>query len=161
MRWALFLSFITFSLPVLHAETLPKQKQAPRRMLHTPEVILEESETMEECAPEKICVRGQILNDGGVVAENVMLRVEIGGTKYTKPRISYEEKLETNTMNPGDRQEFHIEIERKLPYKDKKEMKTIEVGRFNYKIVPTWKGWPGEERKPAKRSPRKALPKKK
>src|SRR5690242_6540939 len=127
MRFSLAAYLALFSWTSGMANTLPTNiKEAPRRLTQTTEVIVEETEIDEECEPLKICVQGQLFNRGGKAAEDVKLRVEIGGTKYTKPRITYLETVDTPTMNPGDREEFHIAIERKIPYKDRNEMKAIE-----------------------------------
>jgi hypothetical protein len=72
-------------------------------------------------------------------AYQVKLRVEIGATKHGRPRATLPEKVETTTMAPGDRQEFALMIDRKITKKNAKgEEKTIEVGKYNFKIVPEW-----------------------
>jgi hypothetical protein len=119
---------------------LQKVKNAPKKYSETPDVITEWVEATDPCDPDKICVEGVLYNQGRVKASNVKLLVEIGGSKYGKPRISLTKTIEENAMEPGDRQEFAFTIDRKLPYKDKGEKKEIEVGKYNFKVTPLWLG---------------------
>jgi len=116
-------------------------RPAPIRLSYKPEIRLEWTDTITDCEPEKICVEGQLYNAGGKTAYKVHLRVNIGGTKYIKPRTFLLRRVDASVMKPGDRQQFYIEIDRKVTYKDKKDrgkFKIMEVGKFNYKIVPLW-----------------------
>ncbi len=144
LSWRLFKVFalligIGFTIPIsLYSYDLGSAKQAPSRPSGDPEVVAEEVEVVDTCEADKICVEGQLYNAGQLTAKQVKIRVEIGGTKHSKPRYSYIEPVETSTMNPGDRQDFAIAINRKITYKKNGEDKELEVGKFNFKIVPIW-----------------------
>ena len=111
---------------------------APKRTSHIPEVVVEWAEPLEDCDNEKVCVQGQLLNAGGKTAYNIYLRIEIGGTKYIKPKTYLFTRVEETFMHPNERQEFYFEIDRKVHYKERGKIKAIEVGKYNYKIVPLW-----------------------
>ena len=115
-----------------------KLKPAPVRLQNKPRIIVEWHEILEECAKEKVCVQGQLLNEGGKTAYNTKLRIDLGGTKYIKPRARLWARLSEAVMRPGDRQEFYLEINRKVPYKHKRKQKIFEVGKYNFQIVPLW-----------------------
>jgi len=138
------ISILFFSLsllsPVFGQDDLPQFKPAPTRPSEEADVVIDWQETLDECFEGKICIQGQLHNQGKKPAKGVKINVEIGGTKHTKPRIVLSEKVEQSDMNPGDRQDFDLRIDRKVAYKDKNEEKTIEVGKYNFKIVPTWNG---------------------
>lgn len=120
------------------ANELPQFKETPTRPSEEAEVVIEWQEILTECFEGKICVQGQLYNQGKKTAKQVKLNVEIGGTKYTRPRMILKEKVEQPEMNPGDRQDFDLMIERRITYKEKGQDKAIEVGKYNFKIVPTW-----------------------
>jgi len=41
-------------------------------------------------------------------------------------------------MAPNDKQEIYVEIDREVLYRERGKIKTIEVGKYNYKIIPLW-----------------------
>jgi hypothetical protein len=125
---------------VFPSPALQKVKTAPKKYIEAADVVTEWAEASDPCDIDKICVEGVLYNQGHTTASNVKLRVEIGGSKYAKPRITLTRTLDEPTMEPGDRQEFNITIDRKIPYKDKGEDKEIEVGKYNFKLVPIWLG---------------------
>ncbi len=135
----LFTLTIGLLAPPAWAEVDPNAyKAAPKRPSLEADIVVESTEIMEDCAEEKICVEGQLYNAGGKPANSVALRIEIGGTKHTKPRTVFSSKVEEPVMDPGDRQDFSLMINRKVKYKENGKEKVIEVGRYNFKIVPTW-----------------------
>jgi hypothetical protein len=103
-------------------------------------VIIEWQEILNECFEGKICVQGQLYNQGKKEAKNVKLNIEIGGTKHTKPRLVLSQKVEQSDMMPGDRQDFDLTLERHVTFKERDQEKTIEVGKYNFKVVPVWNG---------------------
>lgn len=126
-------------LPVipLSAAEIPA-KPPPRQWTNKPHVVVEWQETVEDCEKSKICIQGLLHNDGGKPALDVHLRIELGGTTYIRPRLTLTKRVDQSIMNPGDRQDFYVEIDRKISYRSRKKSKIFEVGKFNYKIVPTW-----------------------
>ncbi len=131
--------FLSLAFPTLApANELPQFKEAPTRPSEEAEVVVEWQEILTECFEGKVCVQGQLYNQGKKTAKQVRLNIEIGGTKHTKPRIILKQKVEQSEMNPGDRQDFDLTIDRRISYKEKEQDKTIEVGKYNFKIVPTW-----------------------
>lgn len=124
----------------LQAAPLPTAfKAAPARPSSEANLIIEDQEVLEACDTEQICVQGQLHNNGTKPAYQVKIRVEIGATKQGRPRHTFFEKVENSVMEPGDRQDFYLTIDRKIPVKDAKgEDKIIEVGKFNFKTVPLW-----------------------
>ena len=143
--FALILFVVTITSSCFCAEnpadsSAPNVKAAPRQPITTAHIILEEENILDDCGTDKICVEGLLKNDGKETATQVRLRVEVGGSgPYLKPRTSYEEALSSAPMNPGDRQEFFIEISRKIPYQVNHKEKIVEVGKYNFQIVPVWK----------------------
>lgn len=130
-------------------------KAAPTRPNTEANVIVEEQEVLDTCDSEQICVQGQLFNNGAKPAVGLKLRVDIGGIRQGgKPRYSMIKKVENSAMNPGDRQEFYLTLDRKIPTKNAKgEDKIIEVGKYNFLITPVW-----AEPKPAKRALKKKPP---
>lgn len=158
---ALFL----FAAPVLAQEfpssEIPGQKikAAPRKFINAADVITEESEMVAECAADKICVEGRLYNQGTQTAYALRLLVEIGGSKHGHPRTTFYRPVETTVMEPGDRQEFAVVIDRKITYKDAKgKEKEVEVGKFNYKITAIWAATPPKPPKPRVKSFKKSPP---
>jgi hypothetical protein len=95
-------------------------------------------EIRNECENDKICVEGQLYNRGAKEAAGLQLKIEIGGTKHSRPRKTLTHKVTSTLMNPGDRQDFMLSIDRKITYEENGKPKIIEVGKYNFKIVPTW-----------------------
>lgn len=117
----------------------PAIKAAPVRPSVEANVVVEDHEILETCDTEQICVQGWIHNNGAKPAYQTKLRIEIGGTKRGRPRHTIIQKMDNPVMEPGDRQEFYLTIDRKIKTKDGKgEEKILEVGKFNFKIVPVW-----------------------
>ena len=86
-----------------------------------------------------MCVEGNLYNEGRRTAFRLKLRVDVGGGKHAKPRTAFFVPLERNTLDAGDRQGFSAVIKRKVSYRDNTgEEKTIEAGKYNVKLVPTW-----------------------
>jgi hypothetical protein len=134
-------------------------RPAPARPSAEAHVVVESTEAVENCPEGKLCVEGMLYNDGNKQADNVRLRVEFGGTKYTTPKTFVLIPCEASVMKPGDRQDFNIQMERRVAYKEKDKEKTIEVGKYNFKIVPVWNA---PRKKPLpKKTPKKANPSKK
>lgn len=151
-------SFVTLSLctPLKSNPLDPANlKPAPVRPSNEADVITENVEVVDTCESDKICVEGQLYNRGAKPADRIKLRVEIGGTKHAKPRYVFHSNVENPSMNPGDRQDFSLTIDRKIPYKQKNEDKVLEVGKYNFKIVPTW-----TKQQPTKPKSKKAIGKK-
>jgi hypothetical protein len=119
---------------------LQKVRSTPKKYSESADVIVEWVEATDPCDPDQICVEGVLYNQGRKTANSLRLLVEIGGSKYGKPRTSFYRPVDQPSMEPGDRQDFAFPIDRKIPYKDKEEMKEIEVGKFNFKVTPTWAG---------------------
>ncbi len=102
------------------------------------EIVLEWMEVLEECPPDKVCVEGGLHNTGGKTASQVKLEVHIGGTKQSKPRTRVLIDMAEPIMNPGDRQDFMFQLDRRLPYRSGEKMKILEVGKYNFKVLPSW-----------------------
>ena len=136
---AISMSQISMPAPLPISE-LPGQriKAAPRQFSEAADIVLEDTGLIDECEAEKICVEGQLYNQGRRPAYHVRLRVEIGGSKYGRPRTSFYRPVGETTMQPGDRQDVLVTLDRKVAYKEKGQLKEVEVGRYNFKIVPTW-----------------------
>lgn len=116
-----------------------KARPKPQVPLHKADVITDWQNILDDCSTEKICVQGGLYNDGPLPAFNVRVRVDIGSHNLSKPRLVKFFPLEPPLLNPGDREEFYFELERKTPYKDRKgKEKFLEVGKFNFKVVPMW-----------------------
>ena len=115
-----------------------KMRLPPRQRIEEAHVVVQWSELVDECPVEKICIQGEVVNDGKSTAHNVRLRVDIGATKLTKPRTSFIKKLDEEMMQPGDHQDFSLEIDRKITVKEKDKTKMIEVGKFNFQVNPIW-----------------------
>ncbi len=149
MRWFYQCTAVLLVPFLLYAAPVPNTfKAEPTRPTTEARVIVEDQEILETCDTEKICVEGRLANTGAKAAYQVKLRIEIGGTKRGKPRLTLIENVATTTMAPGDRQEFSITIDRKIPKKNSKgEEKIIEVGKYNFRIVPVWTQ---QKTKPAK-----------
>ncbi|MCG3203574.1 MAG: hypothetical protein KCHDKBKB_00244 [Elusimicrobia bacterium] len=144
--------FILLIGPLQASETSSQIKTLPTRPSIDAHVIVEDQEILEPCEVEKICVQGQLYNAGKKTAYKTKLNIEIGATKQGKPRHVWVEKLDVPTMAPGDRQEFSFMLNRKIPIKDKQGMeKTIEVGKYNFKVVPVWSNIPPPTKAPRKR----------
>ncbi len=130
--------------PSLYAGPVPPPLQVrpePKPLFQKADVVVEWQEILEECPSTQLCIQGNLLNSGGKPATNVRIRVEIGNTSLAKPRVTKMIKLNESTLNPGDREEFSFILERKTPYKDHKgKPKIIEVGKYNFRIVPLWTG---------------------
>lgn len=130
-------------LPAAAWAELPPIKPAPTRPPEGPAVVMEEFEVLPDCAAEKVCSEGLIRNIGSRTAHHVRLRIEIGGTKFGKPRTFYYQELDKSELEPTEAQSVSVTIDRKRPYKNAKgEEKVIEVGRYNFKVVPVWKESP-------------------
>lgn len=122
------------------AAELPPVKPAPRRPPPGPSVIVEEFEVLPDCASDKVCAEGLIRNIGSKKAYGVRLRIDIGGTKYGKPRTSLYQDLEKSELEPTEAQSVSVTVNRKVPYKNEKgESKILEAGRYNVKVVPVWR----------------------
>ena len=116
-----------------------KLKTTPKKISNEAEVIVDWMEIVDDCESTQICVDGMLHNDGRKTAYNTKLKIDLGGTKQIKPRTSIFSKLDEPTMNPGDRQEFSVQINRKVQYKDHHgKDKIIEVGKYNFQINPVW-----------------------
>lgn len=113
-------------------------KPVPTRPSKEAKIEVESMEILDDCDPDQICVEGFLFNTGQREAQRVRLRVEIGGSKQIKPRTQYYVQVEDSNMDAGERQPFDLKIKRKIPYTDKGIEKIIEVGKFNFKIVPDW-----------------------
>jgi hypothetical protein len=134
----LFAAILFPGLCIYSGTAAGPMKLAPSRPSEEAEVVLEWMDILNDCQEGKICVQGLLYNSGRQTARNVKLRIEIGGTKYSPPRIVLGHHVNQSVMEPGDRQEFDITIDRKISYGEKGKPKTIEVGKFNFKIVPSW-----------------------
>ena len=125
-----------------HAES-PGLKARPARPPEGPSVVLAEFEVLPDCRADKVCSEGLITNIGSKTAYLVRLRVDVGGTKFGKPRTYFVHQVQSKEMPPGTSQNFNLEIDRRLSYKDaQKKDKIIEVGRFNFRVVPVWASSP-------------------
>ncbi|MCB4756153.1 MAG: hypothetical protein LHV69_03820 [Elusimicrobia bacterium] len=123
---------------VIPAYDTQKIKPPPKRPVSTADIQIEWQEPSDLCPTEKLCVEGQLFNAGPKPAYKIYLVVEIGGTTLTKPKAVVKAQLEESAMNPGDRQLFSIQLDRKIPYKERGQDYIIEVGKFNYKIKAKW-----------------------
>ena len=120
--------------------TPQKIKEPPKHRYQTAHVVVESQDILDDCVSDKICVEGLIYNEGTKPAYSTQLRIDVGGgTKYIKPRTSIRVSLVTPTLEAGDRQEFSIQIPRKIAYHANGEEKSIEVGKYNFQLVPVWK----------------------
>jgi len=139
---AALLPVLLFSTSLL-AEDSPLIKAPPRRPPEGSAIHLKEMEVLPDCPAEKVCADGTVENIGQRTAYAVRLKVEIGGTKYGKPRTYFVQHFEDNEMEPGEAQDFSLLIDRKFAYKDAQGAdKIIEVGRFNFRVVPVWASSP-------------------
>ena len=124
---------------------MPPMKPAPTRPPEEPMVVVQQFDILPDCAADKVCGEGLIRNIGLKTAHKVRLRLDIGGTKYGKPRTSIYQDLDKDFLDPTEAQSVDFTVDRKVPYKNEKgEDKLIEVGRYNVKMVPVWK----EQQKP-------------
>ncbi|MFN0116907.1 MAG: hypothetical protein ACKVQC_01270 [Elusimicrobiota bacterium] len=120
-----------------------QMKKTPSRPSLSAEVITEDFTVIDNCDDDKVCFEGILYNKGLQPAYQTRLRIEIGGMKNTRPRTFFYQKIETPTLNPGDRQLFTLNVLRKISYKDKNHIeKFIDVGKYNVKAVPEWKDTP-------------------
>lgn len=118
-------------------------KAAPKKFSAAAEVVIEDVEPFDvDCSSENICLEGQLHNQGSTTAYAVSIVVDIGGSKYGKPRLSIPKKVDNPTMNAGDRQDFILTLNRKMYYKYKDKKKMVEIGKYNYRIVPKWSETP-------------------
>ena len=142
MRLHFQVGIIIFLAFPLWADPSPEGiKAPPTRPSAEASVIAENIEVLEPCSSEQICVEGQLYNNGSKTAYQVKIHIEIGATKHGRPRMTLVKTPENPTMNPGDRQDVQFTLNRKIPYKNKKgEDKILEVGKFNFKVIPRWTG---------------------
>jgi hypothetical protein len=137
---AFFIPFASISAEPLSPATL-KLRPQPKPLFQKAEVVVDWQEVLDDCSETQLCVQGGLLSSGGKTATGVKLRVEIGNTALAKPRVTKMIPLDEPTMNPGDRQEFYFTLDRKTPYKDYKgKPKVMEVGKYNFRIIPLWAG---------------------
>ena len=151
-------TLILLSIAVASASgaDLPPMRQAPTRPPEGPSVVMEEFEVLPDCAAEKVCAEGLIRNVGLKTAHQIRLRIEVGGTKYGKPRTFFYQEVDKNVMESTEAQSVSIIVPRKHPYKDAKgEEKVIEIGRYNFKVVPVWKDAPKPAAPPKRLAPKK------
>jgi len=114
-------------------------RELPGMKLEVPKIELNWVETIDEgCPSEKVCIEGEIENVGTKTAYNVHLRIELGGAKHIKPRTFLLSRLSNPVMESGDHQDFSLQINRKVPYKSRNEIKFFQVGKYNFKIIPLW-----------------------
>lgn len=135
------LLLVLFAVP-LSAQEMLGLKEPPKRPSFEADVQIEQLEFLDDCPPEKICVEGHLYNAGAKTAHDVRLSVEIAGTKHSNPRVVLPFKVEHSVMNPGDRQDFSLLLDRKVTYRAKKKDRIVEVGRYNFKIIPKWANMP-------------------
>ncbi len=137
----------------LAAETIPTAfKPPPTRPSMEANIVIEDQEILEACDTEQICVQGQLYNNGAKPAYQTKLRIEIGGTKQGRPRHAITRKMDNPTMEAGDRQEFYLMIDRKITLKNQKgEEKVLEVGKYNFKVIPIWSATPAKTLKTKKK----------
>ena len=156
----ILLTIMLFS-PPSHAQQQepPQMREAPKAPTQAPDVVLEWLEILDECFIDRICIQGHIHNQGKQTAYQVKLNVEIGGTKYSRPRIVLPRTVDQSIMEPGEQQDFDLTIDRKVTYKEKGKDKTIEVGKYNFKIVPVWSAHPEVKKTPPKPKKPTATPK--
>lgn len=128
---------------IAFAEDAPVIKAVPTRQPEGSSIRVVNMEVLPDCAENKICADGLLENNGMKTAYLVRLKIELGGTKFGKPRTYFVQQLPDNEMAPGEKQEFSLQIDRKFNYKDpQKKDKVIEVGRYNFKIIPVWAAAP-------------------
>lgn len=150
MKAAALALLVALSLPVL-AEEAPFIKPAPTRPPEGSSIRIVDMEVLPDCAENKVCADGTIENNGMKTAYLVRLKVELGGTKFGKPRTYFVQQLSDNEMAPGEKQDFSLMIDRKFAYKDPEAKERIlEVGRYNFKVVPVWAAAPAAPRSPQK-----------
>jgi hypothetical protein len=131
---------------------MPGMKPVPRRPPEGSSIVVTNMEVMPDCAVDKVCADGTVENNGGKTAYLVRLKVELGGTKVGHPRTYFVQPLRDTEMEPGETQDFSLMIDRKFPYKDaQKKDKILEVGRYNFRVVPVWASAPGQSTKAANR----------
>ncbi len=122
---------------------MPPVKPAPQRPPEGPSVVVQEFEVLPDCAADKVCAEALIRNVGLKTAYGVRLRIDMGGTKYGKPRTSFYQDLDKDQLEPTEAESVSMNVDRKFPYKNEKgEDKLLEVGRFNVKMVPVWRDTP-------------------
>lgn len=117
-------------------------RPAPKRMTVQPDVIVEWMDTSGECPADSVCADAQLFNAGKSTAYNVSLRVEIGNMKLSKPRAVLRFPVETKTMAPGDRQLTAFVLSRRITVRERNKDRTVEVGKYNFHIVPVWTDTP-------------------
>lgn len=116
----------------------PPMKSAPTRPAVEANVIIDRMEILDECADDKICVQGTLLNNGAKPAYRVWIRIDIGGTQQGRPRAVLTEKPAQPTLAPAASDDFSFKIPRQVSYRRNGKEKTIEVGRYNFHLVPMW-----------------------
>lgn len=135
----MFLLYIGVVSPLLAEPSQDAVKAIPTRPATEANIIVENQEVLEECDAEQICVEGQLYNNGAKPAKNVKLKIEIGAIKQSHPRATVMKTVDAAIMQPGDRQDFDFTLDRKIISKDAKgREKIIEVGKYNFRIVPVW-----------------------
>ena len=145
-RRAFIVAAALAALTVVHAEIDPSIdiKLTPQRPPEGAEVVISDIEILPGCAEDKICVEGLLANTGSKTAREVRVRIDIGGMREGHPRLSLFKTPEDSEMNPGDSQLFEFQIDRRVSYQYRGEEKTIQVGRFNFHLVPVWVEEPAE-----------------
>ena len=152
MKLPLLLAAVFISVAAAAAEDMPGMKQVPRRPPEGSSIVLTNLEVMPDCAEGKVCADGTIENNGGKTAYLVRLKVELGGIKVGHPRTYFVQRLKDNEMEPGETQDFSLMIDRKFPYKDaKRRDRVMDVGRYNFRVVPVWASAPSRPTKTAAR----------
>lgn len=148
-----FVLIILAQINPLKADQIPREKEPPSKPISSADVIIEDQEILADCAEGKICVEGMLYNRGRKTAYGVQLRIDMGGSgKYIRPRTFITTSVEEPTMEPGQRQQFSLMINRHHSYRKKGEDKIIEVGRYNFQIVPLWKNAAPTPKKRKKKS---------
>jgi len=138
------LSLLAFALAVVPVRAeMPPIKPAPQRPPEGPAVVVQDFEVLPDCAIDKVCAEALIRNVGLQTAYGVRLRIDLGGTKYGKPRTSFYQDVEKDQLESTEAVSVSMTVDRKFPYKNEKgEEKVLEVGRFNVKMVPVWRDTP-------------------
>ena len=113
-------------------------REIPKRLANQPDIQIEWLNGVDDCDKSRVCVEGLVINSGGKPAYAVHLKVELGGTQYIKPKINLFSRLDSDMMEPGDRQLFYFELDRQIPYRSQGKVKVLEVGKYTYKVVPQW-----------------------
>src|SRR5436190_8879349 len=116
MKAASFLLMTFLTAPALQADEPSTIKAVPARPPEGPAIALRDLEVMPDCAEEKVCADGTVENYGLRTAYLVRLKVELGGTKFGKPRTYFVQQLTRTQMEPGEKQDFSLQIDRKFPY---------------------------------------------